>query len=255
MRIKFIQINIFKGKYLDELVEFILSEKPDFVTMQEVTTNRFNLYHNRQTSLFDILCKKLNMQGVYHGDLKLKGDETSVFGNAVFSKYPILGKSIVSLKSFRPVTTFELDSRRSTVRELIDRHVLDAQIDVEGRTLNVLSWHGAWTAPPHDSRETFRQANIVYEYLKKIGGPFILGGDLNAVTSSKTIKLISQIAVNFMEKSPSETVTTNIKVHKIAPRGYLIDYIFASPVVKLLDLRIPNITVSDHLPVVAEVEI
>ncbi len=254
MRFKIIQVNIFKGKYLDALVEFINDEKPDFVTMQEVTTNRFNFYKDQNISLFQLLCEKLNMYGEYHGDLKLIGDETSLFGNAVFSKYPILEKHVVTLKSFRPVSLDELDSDQSSVRELIDRHVLDVRVDVEGFGMHVLSWHGAWTAPPHDNEETFRQANIVYGHLKNIDPPLILCGDLNSTIDSKTVRLISSVTQNFMENLPAETVTTNTKVHKIAPRGYLIDYIFASRDFKLINLRIPQITVSDHLPVIAEVE-
>ena len=253
-RVKIVQVNIYKGRYLDALVDFLVSERPDFVTMQEVTTNAFNLYEDKTVSMFDLLCRRLKMHGVFNGDLKLKGDETSVFGNAVFSKYPIVGKNILELKTFRPVTIEELDGVRGNIREKIDRHLLDARIDFWGRTLHVLSWHGAWTAPPQDNDETYRQAQTVFEYLKNIDFKFILGGDLNAVRESKTVQLISSISNNFMNNSKIHG-TLNLSVHKIAPMGYLIDYIFASKGTKLNKLSVPQITVSDHLPVIAEVEI
>src|SRR3989338_8436487 len=165
--------------------------------MQEVTTNGFNLFANKNVSLFELLGKRLQMYGVFNGDLRLKGDKSSVFGNAVFSKYKIVGKKVVTLKTFRPLTIEELDSGDSgEVREQIHRHLLDAFVIVDGRRMHVMSWHGAWTAPPRDTYETLRQAKMVADYLKDLKEPFILGGDLNNVIGGKTVGLIKKIAKN-----------------------------------------------------------
>lgn len=253
MTFKFIQVNIFKGKYLDDLVDFLKKEDADFISMQEVTTGGFNLYSDKHVSLFDLLCDRLKMHGVFHGDLKLAGDSSSVFGNAVFSKKPILKSNVVVLKKFRPVTNAELDGESGEIREQIDRHLLGAEIDLGARTIHVLSWHGSWTAPPHDTSETLRQTKLVYDYVKTISSPFILGCDLNAIIGSKTVSMIGELANNLMINSGVD-MTTNIKVHKIAPRGFLIDYIFTSNHFELVKLEVPQITVSDHLPVVASLE-
>ena len=253
MLIKFIQINIYEGKYLDDLILFLKKEEPDFISMQEVTTGGFNLYFDKQANLFEILKEKLQMHGVFHGDLVLSSDNKSLFGNAVFSKWPIVNRQIVTLCKFRPISLEELSSNKSTVREIIDRHLLDTSVEVQGKTLHILSWHGAWTAPPHDTSLTFKQARIVHDYLKNISSPFVLGGDLNAVMSSKTVKLVETVSSNLM-KHASVKMTTNPKVHKIAPRGFLVDYIFSSFDFKLLSVDVPQITVSDHLPVVANLE-
>lgn len=253
MTFKFIQINIFKGKYLSDLLDFLKSENPDFISMQEVTTGGFNLYFDKHVSLFDLLGDCLKMHGVFHGDLKLAGDPSSVFGNAVFSKKRILKSNVVVLKKFRPVTNAELDGESGEIREQIDRHLLDAEIDLGTSTIHIMSWHGAWTAPPHDTQETLRQARLVYDYVKTISSPFILGGDLNAIIESKAVGMIGELASNLMMNSGVD-MTTNIKVHKIAPRGFLIDYIFTSKHFELIKLEVPQITVSDHLPVVASLE-
>ena len=254
-RIKFIQINIYKGKFLDDLVDFLKKENPDFISMQEVTTNGFNLFANKNVSLFELLGKRLQMYGVFNGDLRLKGDKSSVFGNAVFGKYKIVGKKVVTLKTFRPLAIEELDSGDSgEVREQIHRHLLDAQVIAGGRRVHIMSWHGAWTAPPQDTSETLRQAGIVADYLKNLDSPFILGCDANNVAESKTIGTISKVAINLMVGS-GISQTTHPTKHKIAPRGFLVDYIFTSNHFKLLRLQVPEILVSDHLPVVAELEV
>lgn len=254
MRVKFVQVNIYKGKYLDALVDFFKRENPDFISMQEVTTYGFNLCRDKSIKLSEFLKDKLGMHAEYHGDLRLKDDKKSVFGSAVFSRFEIVNRNVVTLKKFRPVTVVELDGESGEIREQIDKHLLDCEVNVNGRKIHALSWHGAWTAPPKDTAETLRQARIVYAYIKKLTDPFILGGDLNNIRGSKTIDMFSDIAVNLMADS-EVSMTTNSAIHKIAPRGYLIDYIFTSKDIRLIKLTVPQITVSDHLPIVAELEI
>lgn len=252
-KIKFIQINIFKGKYLANLLDFLKAEDPDFISMQEVTTYNFNSYEDKSVRLFELLKKRLGMFGVYNGDLKLKGDSPSTFGNAIFSKLKIVDKNVITLREFRPVSILELDGTDGKVREVIPRHLLDAVVDFDGVRLHVLSWHGAWTAPPVDTFETLRQAKIVADYLRGLQEPFIMGGDLNNVPKSRTVELIERAANNLMKDIYVE-MTTHPKIHKIAPKGFLIDYIFTSKHFKLLSIDVPVVEVSDHLPVVAQLE-
>lgn len=254
IKLKVIQVNIYKGRYLDSLVDFLRRENPDFVTMQEVTTGGFSLYEGKDADVFDLLSKRLKMFGVFHGDLKLKGDDASIFGNAVFSKHEIVSNNILTLKTFRPVTNEELNGVSGEVREQIDRHLLDVNVNLDGCNIHVMSWHGAWTAPPQDTSETERQAELVYKHIKKIDTPFILGGDLNAVIGSKTVDLISSVSNNLMLKC-RVSMTTNPAVHKIAPQGFLIDYLFTSREFRLKSINVPQITISDHLPVLAELEV
>lgn len=254
MVLKIVQVNIYAGKYLEDLVDFLKGENPDFVTTQEVTTNGFNLSGNLKSDLFEVFQANLNMHGVFNGDLKLKGDESSVFGNAVFSKYKIVSKNVVTLKEYRPVSLEELEGIKGNVRELISRHLLDATVVINESRFHIMSIHGAWTAPPQDTVETLRQAKVVADYLKTIKGPFILGGDFNNIPESRTIGIINEVAVNLMINS-GVGQTTHPKIHKIVPRGYSVDYIFVSEHFKLKKIEVPDVTVSDHLPVVAELEL
>lgn len=251
-KIKIIQINIYKGKYLEALTSFLREENSDFITMQEVTTNGFNYYKSKKVNLFELLKKELGMYGQYYGDMQLKGEKDSMFGNAVFSKFTIDNFNKVVLKTFKPLTLDELDgSGAFTFRPQIPRHLLEVQVDFQGVKIRVMSWHGAWTAPPTDTEETIRQAKIVADYLKSLNEPFILGCDLNNTINSKTVGLINEVTNNLMNNSNVKQ-TTHPKVHKIVPRGFLIDYIFTSEHFKLEGINVPAVTVSDHLPVVAK---
>ena len=48
---KIIQLNIFLGAYLDNLSRFLVEEKPDAVTMQEVTQEAFNIISSHVQTL------------------------------------------------------------------------------------------------------------------------------------------------------------------------------------------------------------
>lgn len=245
-------MNIYKGKYLDNLLDFLKIEEPDFISMQEVTTNGFNFYKDKSVKLFDLIKARLKMYGFFYTDMSIAGDPSSVFGNAVLSKYRILEKNVVVLKKFRPVTLEELDGQSAfKIRPQIARHLLDAVCDLGDIKIHVMSWHGAWTAPPTDTAETLKQAKLVYEYVRSLKEPFILGCDANNIPGSKTIKLVSDSAVNLMLGKDIDQ-TTHPRVHKITPKGFLVDYVFCSSEFQLRSLSVPQVLVSDHLPVVCE---
>lgn len=255
MQIKFIQINIYKGKFLDQLVGFLKEEQPDIISAQEVTSGKANFYKDKGANLFEVLKDKLRLNGVYHSDLVYRNWPEAKFGNAVFCKFPIKSSNIVVLNVFRPVTFEEVDGASSfRVRPKLPRHMVDAQVVAGDVRLHAISVHGAWTAPPSDTFETLRQAKIVADYLKDLREPYILGGDLNNVIGSKTVTLINKVAKNWMMGSRASQ-TTHPTYHKIAPRGFLVDYIFTSRDFKLLKLEVADVLVSDHLPVVAEFEL
>lgn len=253
MVLKFIQVNIYKGKYLDNLLDFLKKENPDFIAAQEVTYGVQNLCQDKNLHLFDYLGKELGLNGIKNIDLKIENN-LGYHANAVFTKHQILETKVLVLK--RTEVASQKRAETTSFFPLFPRCVVDAICEVHGKVIHAMSWHGAWTAPPTDTKETLRQAGLVREYLlnlKKQNVPFLLGGDLNSTVDKKTVRMISEVANNLMTNS-GVVQTTHPVVHKIAPRGFLVDYIFTSNHFKLIKLTVPEITVSDHLPVIAELE-
>ncbi|MBI2327437.1 endonuclease/exonuclease/phosphatase family protein [Candidatus Curtissbacteria bacterium] len=250
--LKFIQVNIYKGKYLDALVDFLKSEDPDFVSMQEVSSGVVNECADRKIDLFGFLGEKLKMYGRFSDNVALSDFDDSGLGNAVLSKLPIIDSKVEVLKDFRRLLLSELKDDKFWPE--IKRSIVDVSVKINGEILHAMSVHGAWTAPPTDTNETARQAKLIASYLKSLGDvPFILGGDFNMPPEMKVIKIISGVANNLMLGSPFK-YTTHPEVHKIVPRKLLVDYIFTSRHFKKISLAVPEVLVSDHLPVVAQLE-
>jgi len=248
--LKFIQINIYKGRYLNSLLDFLKSQDPDIISMQEVTVGELNLC-DKHLDLFEYFKTELGLNGVVDKVMKPVDSPKSYLGNAVFSKYQIIDSETLVLKTFKEFTLAKFNDFKSFAK--FPRNLLSAQCVIDGQRIRVICWHAAWTAPPTDTEETLRQAKEVADYLKNLKEPFILGCDLNAIPQSMVAGLINGVANNLMMNS-GVLQTTQPKIHKIVPRGFLIDYIFTSSHFKLKKLEVPEVTISDHLPVVAELE-
>lgn len=254
-KINFIQLNIYKGKYLDEAVDFLKNESPDVIALQEVTKGGSNFYKDKKADLFEILKSKLGMRGVYDCVLKFRQYPEACFGNAVLTRFPILSSKVVVLRDSGPVDySGKEEGDLVKDRPFVSRHLIDVLVDIDGNKVHAISVHGAWTAPPVDTEETLRQAQIIVDHIKSLEEePFIMGGDLNAITGSRVIDMISAVSNNLMVGS-GIAQTTHPEVHKISPRGFLVDYVFASNHFKKISVSSPVVTISDHLPVVARLE-
>lgn len=253
MVLKFIQLNLFKGKFLDEAISYLEKSKADIFALQEVTARKFNFYQDKSAILFDILKTRLGYDGVSYPDAIFVDDPGTSFGNAILTRLPIIKTHTVVLKSFRPVTLHEMNHNPGNIWAELPRHMLDVVVDAGHRQVHAISVHGRRIAPPFDDKENLRQAELMANYLTSLDDePFIMGGDLNMPPDTKVIDKISSVSQNLMRDLTSQT--TNPRIHFLKNKGYLIDFIFTSKHFKVKRLEIEQVDVSDHLPVVAELE-
>lgn len=251
MQIKVIQINVYQGRYLENLLGFLSREYPDIIFMQEVTCGDLNLCDDK-FNIFEQLKYRLNYQGVFFPTSTIEDKSNTFIGNAVLTRHLIKAGNYIPLKSHSSLTFSTFSD--PAMFEILPKGIVEASIEISGRMVVALSCHGAWTAPPKDTRENLRQAKLVAKHLKSLDEPFVMGADMNMPPETRVVKTISKFAQNLMEGS-GILQTTHPTVHKIAPRGFLVDYIFTSDVFERVSIEAPNVLVSDHLPLVATLEL
>lgn len=251
MKIKVIQVNIYKGKYLESLLNFLKSQAPDVITMQEVTSGIVNL-NGDNSNLFEVIKRELAYDGVFYTSATILDKPDTFQGNAVFTRHTIEESDFIPLNRHSPMTLEVFNN--SDFFPQFPRSVVEAKIDMNGLKIYGLSCHGAWTAPPTDTEENWRQAKLIVNHLKGLKSPFIMGADMNMPPETRVIKTVEKAAKNLVRGSKIAQ-TTHPTVHKIVPRGYLVDYIFTSKEIKKISIEAPEILVSDHLPLVAELEL
>lgn len=253
MTVKIIQINIYRGTFLDKLVDFLRAEPPDIITMQEVSAGQVNFCPDKIVDTFQYVKEVLEMEGAVAPMYRLAGDGKSYEGNAVLTRGKILGTRVVWLKDYREYNQVPWEDDGPEM----PRNVLDLTVEFDGTVVHVLTAHGAWTKEPIDTPEKVRQARLLAEYLRGLGDqPFILGGDFNMEPGSEVVKTIDSVAYNIVHGLNIKN-TLNLRTHRAATElgsGRLVDFIYISPHFRVESIDAPEVDVSDHLPVRAILE-
>jgi len=100
---------------------------------------------------------------------------------------------------------------------------------LRSKIIQILTTHSPWTEKPIDTPEKIRFAQKITDYLQTLTYPFILTGDFNMTSSSKTIQIISAFANNLTDKYRLNN-TLNPHIHyakdELFPPGLAVDYIF-----------------------------
>ncbi|MDO8581505.1 MAG: endonuclease/exonuclease/phosphatase family protein [bacterium] len=251
LNLKMIQVNIWKGKFLDALVDFLRKENPDIITMQEVTAGEENSCADKTLDLFIYLRDALSLSGVVVRTFGFHGDTYAYHGSAIFVKGDIVSQKEVWLRPYTELPQTYEDNPVSW--PLLSRSLLDATICIQNKTMHIISVHGAWNKEPVDTVENVRQAELIAAHIRTLRGePFLLGGDLNMTPETQVIRTIDAVAQNAMKNLGMKS-TLHPTIHKTAkekPDGLLVDYIYTSPHFTVEKMSVPIVAVSDHLPVV-----
>src|SRR3989344_3494867 len=139
MQIKFLCLNIWHGKLMDQVVDFIKKEEPDIMALQEVRA---------EDAFPDFSYTHFAPEFYHHID-----GGRFLTGNAVFSKYPITSSSYSHY--FEPLGEGYED--RPQMYPVLPRNLQHVQLDVGGKLLNVFNTHGVWG---QDGKDTERRLAV-----------------------------------------------------------------------------------------------
>lgn len=253
MKIKFLTLNIWHGGLIwDNLVEFIHKEDPDIAFFQEIygSENEKLEKRYRTISLFEKEFPKLT----YHmfGPTVIDSTTKAPEGKAIFSKLPLEGNKVYFFNG--KLKEHDLQIHDPFAAE-IPEGMLESTVVLNGKKVWLYSWHGVWEKLGHDTKARFKMQDIIVGALKG-KERIILAGDTN-------LNPDTQFVANIQEKLGIKSVfgeslvsTFNMK-HKTNP-GFataVVDMIFTTPNIKVVDKYQPDDDVSDHKPLVAILEV
>lgn len=180
-------------------------------------------------------------------------------GTAIISKYPVLSFKEVELPS-RQASLFE-ENEVNEQHKNPYRSFVHAVVDVNGVPTHAISIRFlAGRAKDRSPKEVLRwgfyvldsqlkELDFFINYINKLDGPVIFGGDLNATPSSYVVKEISKIAVDtYLE----DHIWGNFTFWTNFPSYARLDYIFSKGMVQPVRSELPDIVVSDHYAVFTE---
>ncbi len=255
MKIKLITLNVCKQINIqDKAIDFINKENPDVVLLQEMYNGEDPKLELRYRTLKEF---RNNLKLPYwkfaknFRDITSKDHVDAEQGNAILSRF-----SIVDFKNMhfdiQYTTLYDYEDQGNYSQ--LPQNMLYAKLDLERVFLNVYSVHGPWDLDgKRDSKRRLRMSEMIVKEIKNKQN-VIIAGDFNVRPETKTIYNIEKYLKNVF-KDELET-TFNMK-RKDNP-GYstaVVDMIFVSQNIKVVDHYCPQVDISDHLPLVAVLEI
>lgn len=253
MKFKFITLNLWLGGILfDAILDFLKKENPDILACQEVFNGKdANL--DGQFCFFGVLKKELNFPYAYFAPafLENKKEGTIENGNAIFSRFPILNTKttfydIPYIKNYiRPADPAEFS--------FTPRNLQEAVLEMDKIKLNIFNTQGIWGFDGKDNERRLKMANTIVNEIKDKEN-VILAGDFNVNRDTKTITKIEEHLRNVF----ANELTTTFNMKRKENPGYasaVVDMIFVSNNIKLLEHYCPKIDISDHLPLVSVLDV
>lgn len=237
MRIIF--LNSWEGKVGNKYFEFFreTSSKTDFFCLSEITPE---LHKNLEGLLVD-----------YRGYFAHQPELTNSL-----SSQTIFVKKNYQVQVYKKELLYE--AIKSDAGQEVPGYVL-------GMTLNNFSIFNVqgMAYPGHklDTELRLKQSKQILKFASQLAKPHIIMGDFNLLPNTKSVSMFEEVGYKNLIKYFKITTTRNdLADHTKNDKQYFgkqhfADYCFVSPEVKVLNFEVPNVEVSDHLPLILDFEI
>lgn len=269
MTLKLLHLNIFQGKFLPQIIDYIKAHDFDILQFQEVsggsmskggmwTGSREDMTTaNPETvgiDCFETIKKTLDFEGVLNVTTAKRHEANSYIGNATFFKKTIklVDTNVLFLRPYAEQGETPIPSKDLPRAALITTFLLN------NKEIPFINCHLAWGPDHKDEPYKLEQAKKLYEYLQNLPASFILTGDFNVDRHSKIVSWLNTLAVNLVTQANiTNTLNPNVHAAKILfPIGLGVDFAFVTKDLTVTDFHlVDSPDLSDHLGLSLTVEI
>lgn len=245
----FLQKNPFDILALQEVTKRVDSAAlADFVSKDAIDTATPDLIHQfyaPKTVLKEFhtrnFHKKASFDAYFGGFME--------FGLYLRSRYEITyAKNVFVKNHFSLVTDFTLWPSDEC------RGVQVSDLKIKDRSLRIINYHGIWSKNKLDSPESIKISETILELASEVKTPVIICGDFNLFPNTESIKMIGEKYQNLIETFNIQTTRPSSNELSHLTRN-VVDYIFVSKDIKVLDFAVIPSDVSDHLSLTLEFEL
>lgn len=260
MSLKLLHLNIFQGKFLPAIIDYVKHHDFDLLQFQEVSGGQMSkggvwsghreLFTTPNPETVGIDCfatikKELGMEGVLNTTIAYRNDHTSYIGNATFFK-PTL-----QLQDTKEIFLKPYMERADTPIAPQDapRAALITSFSFSGKVISFVNCHLAWGPDSSDQPYKLDQAKILVAYLRTLSTPFVLTGDFNVDTTSQIVRWMEGFGKNLVaEKGVTNTLNPHTHAAKnIFPQGLPVDFVFVPQAIPVTDFHLVDTPdLSDH---------
>lgn len=138
------------------------------------------------------------------------------------------------------------------------RGLISARTTIEDKELRIATTHMSYTHKFEPTDRKHEETDKLIELLSGLSDNVIFTGDLNATPDSYTVRQIESILQNAgpeYDQNTWDTKPFSYQGFEADSLDWRLDYVFTSPRIQVLSSQIVQTDVSDHLPILVEVEI
>lgn len=243
MEVTVLQWNVWYKEKIDRVVDVIKDIDADIVCLQELTQG---YVEQSQDNTWEHIQHELGYYGV-HQTIPITTDLEGKWlqANAIFSRYPM---------NFKHEHWLHAPKDPEDTKDQF-RGYLESVVDLGDTQVTVGTTHMSFQNYQHDDDpELHRLLNAT----ERKFGKFILTGDLNATPDSRRVQ---ELAKRFEHAGPAYTQNTwTTKAHSTPEfeadtLDWRYDYVFTTPDVEVVEARIVETDVSDHLPILVTMKV
>jgi hypothetical protein len=260
--LRVLSLNLWGGRVLGPLLDFIREQAPrtDIFCFQEVldVAEVVPLACEFHTTLLAKLVHALpDFDGRFHpmvswAEPTADGRSVTIpFGLAMFARrtLPIAERRAVTIIEHQD----NLDAAPGLHR--ITRPLQLTRLETARGSLLVGNYHGiARPGSKLDSDERLAQSHALRRAFATHAGPAVLIGDFNLLPETESIHLLERDFRNLVIERAIPTTRSRINPYFGKPDEQRhADYAFVSPSLPVVSLEVPDVEVSDHLPLLLEV--
>ncbi|MGA3150239.1 MAG: endonuclease/exonuclease/phosphatase family protein [Candidatus Saccharimonadales bacterium] len=244
-RLKIMTWNVLYKEKADNVLALVKELNPDILCCQEITTDS---YINPGRDVPAEISQAMNGEYKYFEVLALLDNHPASMGNAIISKFPIVqGRSVLLQKGGADINY-----------SAQNRGYLEAGIKVGNDILTIGTTHLSYVDWFVETEARTKEADKLLDFIKGNDRKYVIMGDFNSAPNSSTIKKMETRLKAVGPDNKQPTFSTKPFVHNdfsVNKLEWRLDYIFATPDIKVLSSEIIKTDFSDHLPILAEIEI
>ena len=258
---KLISLNTWGGKYFDDLIVFIKKHKDtDIFCLQEIYDTKSDIKQYKTLIRANLLAEVKNILSDFnyyyfptlfgYDDEAEKTDFDVSYGLAVFVSKSIKVDYRQNYFIYRTKSLRQIDKKFSnlaTPLQVISFHL-------NNKKILIFNFHGtSFPADKLDTKNRLDQSKKIKEILNYFEGAKILVGDFNLLPQTKSIQMVEEHMRNLIREYHIERTRSRLSPFfgKVDFQKYA-DYTFVSKEIKVKSFTVPDVQVSDHLPMILE---
>ncbi|MFA5945808.1 MAG: endonuclease/exonuclease/phosphatase family protein [Patescibacteria group bacterium] len=267
---KIISLNTYGGHVFEPLMEFVERMAPDtdVFCFQEVMNNAHGEFPQpeqgeRLNLLSELRSRLPNFQELFSVTQEKFGFDQNDLGSsdeglAIFVKneLPIAGSgNFFIANGFNSLVGHDY--------ETLGANALYIRLKLGSSMLNICNIHGvSEPANKLDTPKRIAQSQKILDMMSKLPGESVVMGDFNLFPETESIKMFERAGYRNLVVEYNIKTTRGSHMRKLHPQhehgkyGFqeFADYTFVSPGVHVQSFEVPDEPVSDHLPMILEID-